>query len=735
MTSSTFLDRINGVQTSIAIKAQVRVATTANITLSGEQTIDDIAVVANDRVLVWNQTDTTENGIYDAAISGWTRSIDFNGTRDAAEGTLIWVVSGTTHEDTFFQLTTTDDPIVFGTSSITFDFAVFGLGQIQSEGHIWCGAMTGTANAGVLTPNPAFSSYKAGQRLRWMASANSNTTAMTVAVSGLPAIAVQNDGAALIADDHTADKMYEGYLNTTSTMQITRVRVSEPFVQEGTGAVPRTAQAKMREFVSTFDFMTVAEANNTALGIGSIDVTAAVQAALTAAVAASKPLRGVAGRYLMSAQLTSSSANPCTIVGDGSGVCEFLWTDTATAGGGIAITYTDKQYAPAISGLTLLTQAAGATDDTALKITGPNVSAAVHFGPKVTDVYARGDNTANDYWDIGIEWIDCWYVMADRISIKGQDGVAPFNMSTGLKFSSCTVMHITNFGLFHMDTGMLETIDGASASHGEGIHFADFEIVGVGTGIDFTVGGAANGNSIGPGHINAYDDCIKLTDQRQLNIHDNLLYKVHVSSSTWAGIRLVDCQENTIHHNTISGQGPANLEAASISYGIIASGTGFVRNTIDTNTFVDMDTGSTKLGILLSTGCSDNLVLNNRNPDGSVTAILTATAADPDNIFFKNLPITAQVLTDADTTPSVGNALDEVFATSNTGATTITTFDDGYTGQIINVFVGDANTTFQHSGTAGLMHLQGLANFVAGAGAFLTLRWDGVRWREMSRRT
>ena len=51
------------------IKAPVVVATIANITLSGEQTINSVAVVAGDRVLVMNQTDPVENGIYVAATT------------------------------------------------------------------------------------------------------------------------------------------------------------------------------------------------------------------------------------------------------------------------------------------------------------------------------------------------------------------------------------------------------------------------------------------------------------------------------------------------------------------------------------------------------------------------------------------------------------------------------------------------------------------------------------------
>ena len=57
-------------------KQSVRVATTANITLSGLQTIDGVSVTAGMRVLVKDQTNAAENGIYDANASAWKRAVD-----------------------------------------------------------------------------------------------------------------------------------------------------------------------------------------------------------------------------------------------------------------------------------------------------------------------------------------------------------------------------------------------------------------------------------------------------------------------------------------------------------------------------------------------------------------------------------------------------------------------------------------------------------------------------------
>lgn len=72
----------------------VRAATTANITLSGAQTIDGISVVAGDRVLVMNQTTNSANGIYVAAAGSWSRATDADTSAEIAGG-IVRVQSGT----------------------------------------------------------------------------------------------------------------------------------------------------------------------------------------------------------------------------------------------------------------------------------------------------------------------------------------------------------------------------------------------------------------------------------------------------------------------------------------------------------------------------------------------------------------------------------------------------------------------------------------------------------------
>jgi hypothetical protein len=60
----------------ISWKQPCAVATLANITLSGLQTIDTYTTLAGDRVLVKDQSNNTENGIYIASAGAWTRASD-----------------------------------------------------------------------------------------------------------------------------------------------------------------------------------------------------------------------------------------------------------------------------------------------------------------------------------------------------------------------------------------------------------------------------------------------------------------------------------------------------------------------------------------------------------------------------------------------------------------------------------------------------------------------------------
>lgn len=127
-------------------KDPVRAATTANITLSGAQTIDGVSVIAGDRVLVKNQTTASANGIYIANGSAWTRSTDMDTSSEALLATVL-VSEGTTNGNTGWTMTT-DGPITLGTTSLVFTQTI-GTGTTYTAG-------TGiTISAGVVSIDTA----------------------------------------------------------------------------------------------------------------------------------------------------------------------------------------------------------------------------------------------------------------------------------------------------------------------------------------------------------------------------------------------------------------------------------------------------------------------------------------------------------------------------------------------------------------------------------------------------
>jgi hypothetical protein len=112
---------VDAVKTGLDIKDSVRVATTANITLSGTQTIDSVSVVAGDRVLVKNQTTATQNGIYVVAAGAWARAGDADNSPagEVTSGMFTFVEQGTANAGAGYVLTTSGT-ITLGTTNLAF---------------------------------------------------------------------------------------------------------------------------------------------------------------------------------------------------------------------------------------------------------------------------------------------------------------------------------------------------------------------------------------------------------------------------------------------------------------------------------------------------------------------------------------------------------------------------------------------------------------------------------------
>lgn len=175
-------------------KASCVVATTANITLSGTQTIDGVAVVAGDRVLVKNQTTQSANGIYVASASAWARSSDMDAWAEFPSA-YTFIEQGTTQADTGWVCTVNQGGTL-GTTNVTW-------AQFSGAGTYSAGTglnLTGTVFSIANTAVTAGSYGSASQTLSATVNAQGQLTALSAQaiaiantqVSGLGTMSTQN---------------------------------------------------------------------------------------------------------------------------------------------------------------------------------------------------------------------------------------------------------------------------------------------------------------------------------------------------------------------------------------------------------------------------------------------------------------------------------------------------------------------------------------------------------------
>lgn len=181
LTNKNYVDAaIAGLSWKLAVKA----ATTANITLSGAQTIDGVALVAGDRVLVKNQTTTSTNGIYVVAAGAWTRSTDADAASEI-DGSAVYIQQGTTQADTGWTETSTITTV--GTDSITY---------VQFGGSGTYTAGTGISLTGNTFANTGVTSIVAGTNV----TISGATGAVTINVSTVAAAAGTLTGTTLASN-------------------------------------------------------------------------------------------------------------------------------------------------------------------------------------------------------------------------------------------------------------------------------------------------------------------------------------------------------------------------------------------------------------------------------------------------------------------------------------------------------------------------------------------------------
>lgn len=129
---------VDTVAQGIDAKPSVKAASTANLTLSATQTVDGIALIAGDRVLVKDQSTPAQNGIYVVAAGSWTRADDASTWAELVSA-YVFVEQGTVNADNGY-LCTVDAGGTLGTTAVTWV-------QFSGAGQITAGAgLTKTGN-------------------------------------------------------------------------------------------------------------------------------------------------------------------------------------------------------------------------------------------------------------------------------------------------------------------------------------------------------------------------------------------------------------------------------------------------------------------------------------------------------------------------------------------------------------------------------------------------------------
>jgi hypothetical protein len=105
------------VLTGLRLGASIKTVATSNVGLSGLSAVNGYTPIAGDRILVIGQTNATQNGIYDAASGGWTRSTDSD-TDAELRGYQYLITAGTFINVRYGNTNLT--AITIGTTNITY---------------------------------------------------------------------------------------------------------------------------------------------------------------------------------------------------------------------------------------------------------------------------------------------------------------------------------------------------------------------------------------------------------------------------------------------------------------------------------------------------------------------------------------------------------------------------------------------------------------------------------------
>ena len=142
---------VDSVKQALDIKDSVKLGTTANLNATynngngtltmdatGVVTIDGVTTALNDRILIKDQSNAVQNGIYTVSTAGavgvagvFTRASDADANSEVSGGMFTFVEAGSVNADNAFVLTSVTGTATLGTSTLTFT-QFSGAGQVTA---------------------------------------------------------------------------------------------------------------------------------------------------------------------------------------------------------------------------------------------------------------------------------------------------------------------------------------------------------------------------------------------------------------------------------------------------------------------------------------------------------------------------------------------------------------------------------------------------------------------------
>ena len=394
--NKTYLDYFAA---GLSWKQPVLCATTVSISLTGLQTLDGVTVVAGDRVLVKNQGTASQNGIYLASATAWSRAPDADVWTDLISA-ITFVETGSTQSGSAWYCTAQPGGTL-GTTAVNWsNFSV---------------ATTYTAGTGLTLAGNQFSITNTGVSAAAYGSASKTLTATVNAQGQLTVLAA--------SDIAIANTQVSG-LGTMSTQAASSVAITGGTINGTTIGGTTAAAVNATTFTGAGTGLT---GTATSLSIGGNAATA------TSATTATNIAGGATGSVPYQ---TASGTTTLLAVGTDGFVLKLA--------GGVP---------------TWAAGASGSVTSVAQSFTGGLISVS---GSPITSsgtlaLTVAGTSGGIPYFSSSSTWATSAALAANALVIGGGAGVAPSTITTGTGVVTALGVNTGSAGAFVVNGGALGT--------------------------------------------------------------------------------------------------------------------------------------------------------------------------------------------------------------------------------------------------------------------------------------